>query len=93
MAGMNWIDWPITIRMNPNAVEINGVQMTYMVVAEIVAQIVHPDPRKWFRLERNGDIITVHVKLTEDEPNGTPIGTTGSSKKDTGRERAKTPHP
>ena len=91
--GMNWINWPLKVEMNPNGITIDGVKMSYMVFAETVNQIFHPDPRKWFRLEREGDVIQIHVRLTEEEPNGTHVGTTGSSEENPGASGTQTPHP
>lgn len=87
MAGMNWVKWPIQINFNPGGLDIDGVHVNYMSLAEIVNAIIHPDPRKWYRLERNGDIVTVHVKVAEEEPNGSEIASVGhtpESEKDAG---------
>lgn len=89
---MNWISWPITIQMNPNAVTINGVEITYMVLAQIINEITNPDPRKWIRMERVGDAIHITIRMSE-ESDGSQINTLGQGETDHGGERAEAPHP
>lgn len=73
-----WIEWPVTLKLFPNHLEVNGIEVPYMLVAEVVNELTHPNPRKWIRLERMENIVVVSTRIAEEEPNGTPINTLGN---------------
>lgn len=90
---LDWIEWPIVIKLNPNVVTCNGVEIPYMVLAQIINELTHPNPRKWIRLERLGECIHVSTRISEEEPNGTHISSVGNGAENDGGERAQAAHP
>lgn len=75
---MDWVKWPITFNLSATHVNVDSIEFNYMQIAELLSQLIHPDPRKWYRFERVDNRILIHVRMTEDEPNGTQVGTTGT---------------
>ena len=90
---MAYVQWPITIKMQPNAVSLNGVELSYMQLAELINEITHPDPTRWFRLERVGDCVHINVRISEDEPHGTQINTVGNGEANDGGARQAAAYP
>lgn len=72
---------PASITFSEDAITVDGVRISLMVIPQMLYELTHPDPRKWYRFERVDDAIIVHVKITEDEPNGSRI----ASSDDAGR--------
>jgi hypothetical protein len=71
----------VTIRLHEHEMEIEGVRVSYEVLPHLIRCIVQPDPRRWLRFERQGDIVHVNVRLSEGETHGTDtaiIGRTNS---------------
>lgn len=90
---LDWIEWPIVVKMNPNALSVNGIEIPYMVVAQILNELTHPDPRKWIRMERVGDCVHISTRISEDEPNGTRIRTFSNGEAHDGGEGQAAAHP
>lgn len=75
---MDGMKLPASITFTPDTLTIDGIQFSLMVIPQILYEITHPDPRKWYRLERIGDVIHVEVRITEPD-NGEPRADAGSS--------------
>lgn len=75
---------PDTITFDEERLYVDGVAIRFDVIPQLLYEFAHPDPRRWFRLERVGDVVTVHFKISEEEPNGQPIAHTGRSKENPG---------
>jgi hypothetical protein len=43
-------------------VEINGIKVTVEVLAHAISALTNPDPKKWYRFERRGDVVAVEAK-------------------------------
>jgi hypothetical protein len=56
---------------------IEGIKVSFFVLPQLIHELTHPDPRKWYRFERMDDTIIVHVRINEEERNGTPIARIG----------------
>ena len=89
------LEYPITIKLHRHELEIEGVKIAYFAIPQIIHALINPNPRKWFRFERvNENEIYIHVRMTEDEPYGTPIGsTTGHGEENAGRQGQEDAHP
>jgi hypothetical protein len=74
---------------------IDGVRVPFDTIPQLLYELTHPDPRRWYRLERIENMIVVHVRMTEvpEETHGNPIASIGSSTKDSGSGGKETPHP
>jgi hypothetical protein len=57
-----------TVQFEDNALIIDGMRVTFEIVPQFLYELAHPDPHKWYRLERVGDRCIVHVKIDPDEP-------------------------
>jgi hypothetical protein len=57
---------------------VNGVFISYASALDLLKAVVQPDTRRWFRFEREGNVVIVHVRYSEEEPHGTPTGTIGT---------------
>lgn len=68
----------INVTLKTTHMEIEGVRVSYDVLPHLLAAVVKPDPRRWIRFERVDDQIHVHVKLSEEESNGTRTGSIGT---------------
>jgi hypothetical protein len=71
------LDHAVTLKLHQRELEIDGVRVSYEVLPQLILAIVHPDPRRWLRFERVGNIVNVHVRLQKEEPNGTSTGAIG----------------
>jgi hypothetical protein len=60
-------------------VVIEGVRISLAIIPEILYEFTHPDPRKWYRIERIDNNIIVHVRITKfpEENDGNPIASIG----------------
>ena len=56
-----------TIEIQSDTLIIDGVRVTFGVIPEILYEIAHPDPRRWYNLERVNDVIIVHVEMREPQ--------------------------
>lgn len=63
---------PASITIDDDALTIDGVHIPLRVIPQMLYELVHPDPRKWYRWERVDDVIIFHVRISEDS-NGTAI--------------------
>jgi hypothetical protein len=66
------IGFPTTLTIDEDALIVDGVRIAWRAIPELLFRLAHPDPRKWYRWEREGDTIQVHVKISE-ESNGSHI--------------------
>lgn len=62
-------------------VNVNGVCIDGDTFAQLINAVTRPDPRKWYRFERVGDSIIVHVKISEEGSYGQPIADIGRSQR------------
>jgi hypothetical protein len=54
-----------TIEFTDNRIIVDGMSITLDVIPQILYELAHPDPRKWYRFERvNGQCI-VHVEMRD----------------------------
>lgn len=44
---------------------VDGVTLPVDVIPELLYSLAHPDSRKWYRFERIGDEVKVHIKIQE----------------------------
>jgi hypothetical protein len=74
---------------------VEGIKISAFVIPQIIFELTHPDPRRWYRIERIEDHLVVHVRMTEfaEEPHGNPIASIGSSKQDSGGKGQEAAHP
>jgi len=63
---------PACISIDGDSLCIDGALIHLSIIPQILYEIAHPDPRKWYRLERVDESIIVHVRVTEDS-DGTPV--------------------
>ncbi len=50
----------------PSHVEVNGVKISGALIPQIIAILTNPDPKRWYRFERNGDMVTAETKLQHE---------------------------
>lgn len=60
------LKFPTSLTIDEDSLVVDGVRIAFIIIPQILYELAHPDPRKWYRLERTADTITVHVKITED---------------------------
>jgi hypothetical protein len=61
-----------------DALIVEGVRISLVLLPQMLYELTHPDPRKWYRFERIEDKVIVHVRITESiEPLSHPIATVG----------------
>jgi hypothetical protein len=41
-----------TIQIEPDCLIIDGMRVTFDIIPQFMYEFAHPDPRKWYRLER-----------------------------------------
>ena len=87
----------LTLTLHRDFMVIDGVAVSYDAIPQLISAITRPDPRKWFRFERSGDNVMVHVKITEDEHDGTRLANIGSDagrrEEDSGQQGQEATHP
>jgi hypothetical protein len=71
---------PATITMDTTNLYVDGVAISFAAIPQMLYELAHPDPRKWYRFERVGDTVMVYVKISEEKPEGNPIASTGEEK-------------
>ena len=73
---------------------IDGVLIAYEVIPQMFYELTHPDPRKWYRFERAGDTIIVHVRISETPEafNGNGIATFGAGTQGSHQQGEQTAH-
>ena len=92
--------FPTSITITEDSLIVDGVRIPLRVIPQMLYQLVHPDPRKWYRWERLGDTIQVHFRISEDT-DGSVIASINAgntqdaerSQQNTGGEGQQTPHP
>jgi hypothetical protein len=84
---------PKSVVFNSDHLLVDGVRIRWDIIPQLLFELAHPDFRKWYRLERVGDDIIIHVKISEEEPNGNAIADTGGSEEGAGGTRQETPLP
>jgi hypothetical protein len=76
------------IAFNQTDLIIDGVHIALENIPQFLYELTHPNPKRWYRLERVGDVIVVHVRMAveTEEKNGYgyPIASIGSSREDSG---------
>jgi hypothetical protein len=74
---------------------LDGIRVPLAIIPQLLYEITHPDPRRWYRLERIENLILVHVRISEEpeETHGYPITSIGSGPEDSGSGGKETPHP
>ncbi len=56
---------PLDLKFDHEALIINGVSISWLAVPELMAIFGKPDERKWYRIERMGSGVVVHVKIED----------------------------
>lgn len=56
-----------TVQIEDNALIIDDMRVSFEIIPQFLYELSHPDPRKWYRLERVGDRCIVHVRIDPDE--------------------------
>jgi len=56
-----------TIEIERDYLIIDGMKVTFDIIPQFMYEFAHPDPRKWFRLERRGDACLVHCEIRDEE--------------------------
>jgi len=64
------------IELREDEFVVDGVRISLLQVSQFLYDLTHPDPRKWYRLERVGDVINVTVRIAEDS-DGSVIANAG----------------
>jgi hypothetical protein len=65
-------------KIDGDALIVEGVRISLVLLPQVLYELTHPDPRKWYRFERIEDRLVVHVRITESiEPLSHPIATVG----------------
>jgi hypothetical protein len=52
----------------PSTLTINGITVSAEVIIQVINNMTNPDPTRWYRYERTGDIITVETKVEPQTP-------------------------
>jgi hypothetical protein len=50
---------------NEQVIEVNGIKFSGAIIAMMINTLTHPNPKRWYRFERTGEVITVETKETE----------------------------
>ena len=59
---------PAGVEFSERSLIVDGVQFSYAMLAELLYELAHPDPRKWFRFETLGDRSFINIRLEEQGP-------------------------
>ena len=54
-----------TIEFENDKLIVDGMQLTLNVIPQILYELAHPDPRKWYRFERVDNECIVHVEMRD----------------------------
>jgi hypothetical protein len=78
---------PASITFDGHNLYVDGVAIALSAIPQVLYEYAHPDPRKWYRFERMGDTIFVHVRISEDS-DGSVIASSasGRSSEDSGQQ-------
>jgi hypothetical protein len=75
---------PKSIMIEDKFLVVDGVHFALSILPQLLYEITHPDPRKWYRLERIGDAIQVHVRISEDSNGNVIVTNAGRSSEGAG---------
>lgn len=53
------------VEISGGNVIIDGMPMGFDFLSQFLYEMAHPDPRKWYNFERNGDLLIIHVEMRE----------------------------
>lgn len=81
---MRWGDVEIQVDTD-DALIVDGVKLPIDIIPELLYCLAHPDPRRWYRFERVGNSAVVHVKISEEKPNGSVISIISSNEDSRGK--------
>ncbi len=56
-----------TIEIDRDYLIIDGMRVNFEIIPQFLYEFAHPDPRKWYRLERRGEECLVHVEIRDLE--------------------------
>ena len=56
-----------TVQFEDDALIIDGMRVTFEIIPQILYELSHPDPRKWYCFERIDDRCIVHVRIEPGE--------------------------
>lgn len=92
-----------SIEFDDYRIIVDGMVITLNVIPQILYELAHPDPRKWYRFERIGNQCIVHVELRDpaelnkpfplEVSNGNYVRERGRSSEDAGGEGEETQNP
>lgn len=54
-----------SIKAFPQTIDINGVTFSGDALVIFIDAITNPDPERWYRFERQGDVVAVETKKQE----------------------------
>lgn len=52
------------LQFSPDGLIVDGMYLNFNCIAQFLYDMAHPDPRKWYRFERIGDVCIVHLQIT-----------------------------
>ena len=58
--------YPTSITIDLESLTVDGIRFPLAVIPQFLYQLVNPDPRKWYRMERAGDVLVIHTRISED---------------------------
>jgi hypothetical protein len=56
-----------TIEIERDTLIIDGGRVAFEIIPEILYELAHPDPRRWYNFERVNDQIIVHIEIREPQ--------------------------
>jgi hypothetical protein len=56
-----------TIQIERDYLIIDGMKINFDIIPQFMYEFAHPDPRKWYRLERKDEACLVHMEIREVE--------------------------
>jgi hypothetical protein len=68
---------PASITFDAENLYIDGVKLSLMVIPQLLYELSHPSSRHWYRLERVGNQIIVHVRISDEPFESMPIAIIG----------------
>jgi hypothetical protein len=77
---------PLSLKFDHEHIIVDGVPVHWNTLSDLLYLMAQPDPRKWYRFERDGDAFIWHVKI-EEVPNGNHVT---SSSENSGRQGQET---
>lgn len=70
---------PNSITFDGYNLYVDGVAIGLSTIPQVLYEFAHPDPRKWFRFERIGDQVFIHVRISEDHDGDVIASTAGTT--------------